>query len=296
MQQTETRASAGGHLQEYHRLLAREPDSLRFAEYADLLRRAGELLDAREICERGLARHPGYSTGHVVMGDIYNDLGDPGKAEVEWRQALTLDSGHPLAHLRLGELHLSRGDTGRATAAFEAALIYSPRQAEACAKLAEITGAAEAPGESAAVSPGSGRRRPGRRPDWLNIDSVQDLVVRLAASPGIEYAAVVDGEGIPLPSDGPPTGLERFGPGAVLFAREAVSLLSRVAGGRLRSALARSGATCLRIVPLGEWTLIAAVAPRAPIGEVDAEIEATLTDHPTHSADEGDYPWTTTSE
>ncbi len=289
MQQTEARASAGGDLQEYHRLLAREPDSLRFAEYADLLRRGGQLLDAREVCERGLARHPGYPTGHVVMGDIHNDLGDPGKAEAEWRHALTLDSGHPLAHLRLGDLHLSRGDRDRAVAAFEAALIYSPDQAEARAKLTELRGSDPLPDEFAAASPEAASRRPGERPAWLDERRLQDLVSRLASSPHIEEAALADGEGAVWAHSSERTMAGSTGPAGTSFAEEAMSLLARLGAGRLRSALIRSDASCLRIVPLGEWTLLAAIAIEAHIGEVDAAIEAVLADNPGDSAEEGDW-------
>lgn len=289
MQQTQVRPSAGGDFEEYGRLLAREPDSLRFAEYADLLRRAGQLADAREVCERGLARYPGYPTGRVVMGDILSDLGKPAEAEGEWRQALTLDPGHPLAHVRLGSLYLSRGDTERAAAAFEAALIYSPAHDEARAKLTEMRGADPLPRESAADGPDADRRRPGDRPAWLTDERTRDFVARLAASPCIDSAAVVDGEGAIQALSGERSAAGRMGPAGVAFAGEAISLLRRLGAGRLRSALIRGGALCLRIVPVGEWTLIVAATPGGPVGEVDTEIEGALADEPPNSADEGDY-------
>jgi tetratricopeptide (TPR) repeat protein len=223
------------------------------------------------------------------MGDILNDLGKPAEAEGEWRRALTLDPGHPVAHVRLGSLHLSRGDTERAAAAFEAALIYSPAHDEARAKLTEMRGAGPLPRESVAEGPDADRRRPGDRPGWLTDERAHDFVARLAASPHIDNAAVVDGEGAVQALSGERSAAGGMGPPGVSFTGEARSLLRRLGAGRLRSALIRGGALCLRIVPVGEWTLIVAAARGGPVGEVDAEIEGALADEPPDSADEGDY-------
>ena len=106
-------------VERYRRILSRDPGSLRFAEFADELRRRGSLSEAAAVCARGLLRHPHYATGHVVMGEIFRDRKLPEKAEQEWREALRLDPGHPRAHLRVGELCLERGDTERAASESE---------------------------------------------------------------------------------------------------------------------------------------------------------------------------------
>ena len=123
-------------MERYRRILSRDPGSLRFAEFADELRRHGNLSEAAAVCARGLLRHPHYATGHVVMGEIFRDRKLPEKAEQEWREALRLDPGHPRAHLRVGELCLERGDTERAASESEAALLLNPESPEAYALLA----------------------------------------------------------------------------------------------------------------------------------------------------------------
>ena len=287
MQHSQVSFERGEELEEYRRLLAREPDSLRFAEYADRLRRVGKLEDARTVCKRGLARHPAYPTGHVVMGDILSDLGNPAEAEAEWRQALRLDPGHPLAHVRLGELHLSRGERDPAILAFEAALIYSPGLSEARDRLAEIRGP-DAASDDGTVQPGKPSRTPGERPTWLSADRFQGLLERLAASSAVDEAAIVDNEGAVLADTGSVRQISSASPAAVSFAAEAKALLFRLGAGRLRSALALSDGAGVRIVPLGDITLLCAVRHESRLAEADIEIEEALAVGPRDDAGEGD--------
>jgi tetratricopeptide (TPR) repeat protein len=268
-------AIAGGReeLEEYRRLLVRDPNSLRFAEYADRLRRFGQLEDALAICQHGLARQPAYSTGRVVMGEILIDSGKAQEAEAEWRRALQLDPGHPRALLRLGELYLSRGETDHAIAAFETALLHSPEFPEARAKLAEVKG----PSPTLRIGepkPLEDRlRTAGARPEWLTADRFDDLVQRVAACPSVEAAALVDSSGSQVSGDLPETVGGPTGEAPMSFLAEARSLLSRLGAGRLRSALICSNTLSLRCVPLGDLALLAALRSRSPVGEADEQIE-----------------------
>ena len=273
MQDVEAIAGGREEVDEYHRLLAREPNSLRFAEYADRLRRFGQLEDALAICQRGLARHAAYSTGHVVMGEILIDSGKAKEAEAEWRRALQLDPGHPRAHLRLGELYLSRDETDHAIAAFETALLHSPEFPEARAKLAE------AQGPSPTLRAGEPKplrdrpRTPGERPEWLTADRFGDLVQHVSACPCVATAALVDSSGAPVSGELPEMAGRTRGEAPVSFLVEARALLSRLGAGRLRSALVCSNALSLRCVPLGDLTLLATLRWRSPVGEADDQIE-----------------------
>lgn len=288
MQHLQVSVDGGEDLEQYRRLLAREPDSLRFAEYADRLRRVGKLEDARTVCNLGLARHPAYPTGHVIMGDILSDLGNPAEAEVEWRQALRLDPGHPLAHVRLGELHLSRGERDRAILAFEAALVYSPGLSEARDRLAEIRGPEETSRGGGAVQPEEPPRTPGERPTWLSADRFQGLLERLADSSTVDEAAIVDSAGVVLAATESAGQIRSVSPGAVSFRVEAKALLLRLGAGRLRSALALSDGAGVRIVPLGDITLLCAVRHESRVDEADLEIEEALAVRARDDAGEGD--------
>ncbi len=237
----------------YRRLLARDPDSLRFAEFADLLRRLGQLEEAKEVCSSGLARHPHYSTGHVVLGEVFYDAGQFAEAEAEWQLALQFDPGHPRAHLRLGDLYLSRAETERAAAAFEAVLLYCPESLEARNRLVKVRG--EKP---TALPPKKKQlaRQPGERPDWLTEYRCHELLETLRRDEIVESVALLDAKG------------EMYSPDAILsdsisgqpiasFTRDVKDLLSRLGAGRLRAALLVGEKTSLRCVPLGDLLLVA---------------------------------------
>lgn len=273
MQDVEAIAGSREELQEYRRLLTRDPDSLRFAEYADRLRRFGQLEDALAICQGGLARHPGYSTGRVVMGEILIDSGKADEAEDEWRRALHLDPGHPRAHLRLGELYLSRGETDQAIAAFETALLHSPEFPEARAKLAEAKGPSPTLPAGEPKAREDRLRTPGERPEWLTANRFGDLVERVSACPSVETASLLDSSGSPVCGDLPETVGGPTGEAPMSFLAEARSLLSRLGAGRLRSALICSDTLSLRCVPLGDLALVAALRSRSRLGEADMQIE-----------------------
>ncbi len=53
--------------------LEKDPDSLLFAQYADLLRKEGLLEEAIEIAERGIEKHPEYATGILVLGRCFKE-------------------------------------------------------------------------------------------------------------------------------------------------------------------------------------------------------------------------------
>jgi predicted regulator of Ras-like GTPase activity (Roadblock/LC7/MglB family) len=262
----------------YRRLLEREPGSLRFAEFADRLRRDGKIPDATVICARGLAHNPSYATGHVVMGDIFRDAGLPDKAEAEWREGLRLDTTHPQAYLRLGELHLSRGEPEQAAAMLEVALLHNPGLAEAQATLAEarkrLSGEGGAEQNEAASAR---RRRPGERPPWLTSERFEKLVEAVADCRSVEAAALVNLDGLLLEGNMPVPG--RLGGGAGVAAdlvAEARDLMRRLAGGRLRAALVQGEGGSLYCLALGDLTLAATLRPGAQVGTAKAELEGAI--------------------
>lgn len=262
----------------YRRLLEREPGSLRFAEFADQLRRDGKISDATAICARGLAHNPSYATGHVVMGDIFRDAGLPDRAEAEWREGLRLDNTHPQAYLRLGELHLSRGEPERAVAMLEAALLHNPGLPQAQAKLAEARRRLSGEGGAGQdEDPSAKPWRPGERPGWLTSERFEELVEAVAERRSVEAAALVNLEGLLLEGSMPVAG--RLGGGAGVAAdlvAEARDLMRRLAGGRLRAALVQGAGGSLYCLALGDLTLAATLKPGAQVGAARAELEGAI--------------------
>lgn len=274
-------------LEEYQRLLVRDPDSLRFAEYADLLRRAGRLDDARTICEDGLTRHPAYSTGHVVMGEVLSDAKRPEDAENEWQEALRLDPGHPRAHFRLGELYLSRGEQEEAVREIEMALLYSPDFPEARAKLVELKGFEELAPTPSLDPRTRGGRIPGQRPTWLTEDEYPALLARASECPSADAAGLYDVSGVLLEGEPVATDTPLEEEAAIRFLSDARVLLSRLGAGRLRSALICGPELKLRCLPLGDVALVVRLHTKG-IDVSDDEIEHVLLGEGRCESDEGD--------
>lgn len=250
---------------DYLKLLAREPNSLRFAEYADRLRQLERLSDAMAVCKHGLVRHPSYATGHVVMAEILLDAGTPEMAAHHLRQALQLDPSHPRAHLLLGELLLTQGDKERAAAEFEAALLASPTLVEAQAGLAEARGVVEttAPVRSEKTAT---VRTAGQRPEWLTVDRIGSLVDLVAARTSVARAHVVDADGRVLASSN--FGVPRLsGEADVGFVNELRGLASRLAAGRLQSLALCGRQTLTLYLPLGDLLLVAGLRPGTDLEE-----------------------------
>lgn len=275
------RESGGGEdgratAEEYLRLLAREPNSLRFAEYADRLRCMEKLADAAKLCEHGLARHPTYATGHVVMAEILLDADMPEKAAAELHEALRLDPRHPRAHLALGELLLSRGEMASAVAEFEAALVYSPGLPEAEAGLAQARGKApEAhhPRPPAAAATG---RKPGERPEWLTADNTGEMIDLLAPCASVGSAAMAGEDGTIMAASPHAAAAMGTAHAEVELVGEARSLVSRLGAGRLRSVLISGGHNRALYVPLGDLVLVAGLRPGSSVDEAAQQVEAAI--------------------
>ncbi len=281
--------------EDYVKLLEREPNSLRFAEYADRLRGAKQLQEAAALCEQGLARHPGYATGHVVMAEIRLDSGDLERVEAELHEALRLDPFHPRAHAALGTLLLNRGETDRAVAEFETALLYSPGLHEAKTKLAEIRGkAAEEPHPLSPPRPttslgvnarrGGGEpengRKPGERPTWLTTENADDLISLIWRCTGVDNAHIVDKLGDVIASSRADSAGGERAKAAVGLTEGSRGLASRLGAGRVRSALVRGKETQMLCVPLGELVLVADLRPGCDADESARQMEAAISEGP----------------
>lgn len=76
--------------------MTQNPRSAGFARLASLYLESGETAHALELCRQGLERHPGYTTGHLVCGQVFSGLGRYAEAVVEFKTALSRLPGNPV--------------------------------------------------------------------------------------------------------------------------------------------------------------------------------------------------------
>jgi len=119
-------------------LYATNPDGRVFAHLAEAYRKAGELEQAREVVEAGLKRHPGYASGHVVLGRICQGLGDGPGAEAAFRRVLELDPENLVALRALGDLLREDGRGGEALPLYRQLLALDPGDEEVAAAIGAI--------------------------------------------------------------------------------------------------------------------------------------------------------------
>jgi len=79
--------------------LRHDPGSRAFLALADLYRRSGRLILARDLLRQGLERHPGFMSARVTLALTLADLGDHAPARVEM-EAVLADDPDNLAALR----------------------------------------------------------------------------------------------------------------------------------------------------------------------------------------------------
>jgi tetratricopeptide (TPR) repeat protein len=91
-------------------LYENNPDGRVFTHLAEAYRKAGELDRARDTVERGLTRHPEYSSAHVVLGRVLLDQGDRSGAAQAFERVLELDRHNLIALKALAESKAEEGD------------------------------------------------------------------------------------------------------------------------------------------------------------------------------------------
>lgn len=79
-----------------------------FVAVAEWHRREGRLMEARELVEEGLGKHPEASSGYVVAARVFRALGEPGRALQAAEAVLRLDPDHREAGSLLADLREER--------------------------------------------------------------------------------------------------------------------------------------------------------------------------------------------
>ena len=101
--------------------LQKDPGSIAFAQLAEEYRRAGRYRDAIQVCQDGLARHPGYLSARVTLGRALIEVGNLDGAHRELTAVLRLAPENLSAIRGLAEVHRKRGELPEALANFTTA-------------------------------------------------------------------------------------------------------------------------------------------------------------------------------
>mgnify|MGYP000496768674 CR=1 FL=1 len=113
-------------VERYQIIFQKDPNSRVFALLTEAYRKMGMLDKARIVGESGTSKHPDFASGHVALGRVYLDLGDPEKACEHFRLATALASENILAHQLLAQSYLKLRQPKDALKAFKMVLLISP--------------------------------------------------------------------------------------------------------------------------------------------------------------------------
>ena len=136
------KVAAGGRgsaLQDYELALRLEPESVEYAENAaSACIELDRILRAEELLGRLLETSPTASV-YNLTGNLAALKGEYARAELSYRQALSLEPGNSEVSLNLASLYLATGDIAKARALAEEVLGREPRAARALGLLQRLS-------------------------------------------------------------------------------------------------------------------------------------------------------------
>ncbi len=124
-------------INELKKKMEENPDSLVFALLADAYRKEGDLVQAQEICQKGLQKHPNHTIAKIVLGRIFQGQNKVDDASLEYKQVLEADPENIMAHSLLGSLHVQKKEYQEAIEEFQKVLTLNPDDEEAPIALKE---------------------------------------------------------------------------------------------------------------------------------------------------------------
>jgi tetratricopeptide (TPR) repeat protein len=124
-------------IRRFEERVARDPESLAFAQLADLLRKAGRAADAVRVCRRGLVRYPHYVTARLILAKSLMADGAAHEALAEVGTLLQENPNDVQAHRLAADLERQRGQIEAAASHLEAVmrLDHTDREARALLSL-----------------------------------------------------------------------------------------------------------------------------------------------------------------
>ena len=148
---SEDRALADS-IRRHEERLARDPESLAFAQLADLYRKAGRTGDAVTLCREGLHRWPHYTTARLILAKTLLADGQLGPALAEVDAILQTSPKDVQCHRLAAEIHRRAGRLDAAVAHLEKAVGLDPGDRESNALLALLRADTAAPGEGGGLA------------------------------------------------------------------------------------------------------------------------------------------------
>lgn len=118
-------------LDEYRRMLQKDPQSKVFAPLAEALREMGDFVRAEQIAADGVRRHPAYASGYVALGRILSDQSRQKEALVILQKAADLDPENLLALQLLALTHLRLNAPKDALKIYKRVLFLNPQSEKA---------------------------------------------------------------------------------------------------------------------------------------------------------------------
>lgn len=119
-------------------LYSSNPEGRIFTHLAEAYRRAGETARALDLVERGLERHPHYSSAHVVRGRILLDKGEWTAAEEAFDAVLKLDPENRVALRSLAEIAANSGRVAEAAEYYRELLLLDPNDEAAAEAIGAV--------------------------------------------------------------------------------------------------------------------------------------------------------------
>jgi tetratricopeptide (TPR) repeat protein len=132
--------------------LARDPESLAFAQLADLYRKAGRTADAITLCRDGLHRWPHYTTARLILAKTLLAEGQLDGALAEVEAILQTSPKDVQCHRLAAEVHRRAGRLDAAVGHLEKAVGLDPGDRESNALLTLLRATPAAPGETAGLA------------------------------------------------------------------------------------------------------------------------------------------------
>jgi len=148
---TEDRALADA-IRRHEERLARDPESLAFAQLADLYRKAGRTGDAIGLCREGLRRWPHYTTARLILAKTLLAEGQHDAALAELAAILQTSPKDVQCHRLAAEIHRRAGRLDAAVAHLEKAVGLDPGDRESSALLSLLRADAVIPGEAVGLT------------------------------------------------------------------------------------------------------------------------------------------------
>jgi len=145
-------AATANAIRRHEERLARDPQSLAFAQLADLYRKAGRTREAITVCRDGLNRYPHYTTARLILAKTLMADGDLKPAVAELEAILETSPADVQCHRLAAEARRRSGDLDLAVKHQEAATRLDPGDRESRVLLSLLRADPSGAGETTGVA------------------------------------------------------------------------------------------------------------------------------------------------